>query len=282
MTKCTLILPILAAVAMAGRVTTEKMPDGTTKIRFSDEAANSLASLMPTGVVTGIAGGAGSGGLDLNYSLSPLNSGEYLYLNGQYDFECAAAMLYSAKSGQPMDAKISKTCRDGYFLRQEQLRMAGKPYDRGVPAYDPANPSNAYWEKVAGRTVSQLAPINQFKVRFAGYPRVDRNGNISIRVSFMGAADGQYADLVTTPERTPVVLDDAGFAQGMRKRVAELNTQIGELIACEAVLGYSKAVDKGPRPSSISAGDYSRYEVRFTVASMGCKDHSRQFSAAPR
>ena len=81
---------------------------------------------------------------------------------------------------------------------------------------------------------------------------------------------------------TPVVLDDAGFAQGMRKRVAELNTQIGELIACEAVLGYSKAVDKGPRPSNISAGDYSRYEVRFTVASMGCKDHSRQFSAAAR
>jgi len=48
MTKCTLILPILAAVAMAGCVTTEKMPDGTTKIRFSDEAANSLAWISTT------------------------------------------------------------------------------------------------------------------------------------------------------------------------------------------------------------------------------------------
>lgn len=42
MTKCKLILPLLAAAAMAGCVTTEQMPDGTTKIRFSDEAVSSL------------------------------------------------------------------------------------------------------------------------------------------------------------------------------------------------------------------------------------------------
>lgn len=282
MTKCKLILPLLAAVAMAGCVTTEQMPDGTTKIRFSDEAVSSLTSMMPSSVVTGIAGGAGSGGVDLNYTMNPLKNGTYLYLNGQYDYECAAALLYSAKSGKPMSAEISNTCRDNYLMQQERLRMAGKPYDRGVPAFDPANPPNAYWAKVAGRTISQLAAVNQFNVRFAGYPRVDRNGKITIRVQFMGGAPGQYASLVTTPERTTVVLDDAAFELGMRKRSTDMNTEIGQLITCDAVLGYSNAVDKGARPASISPGAYSRYEVRFTVNSLGCKDRARQFSAASR
>lgn len=68
MTKYKLILLLLATAGMAGCVTTEQMPDGTTKIRFSDEAVNSLTSMMPNALVTGVAGGAGGG----RSTLSPL------------------------------------------------------------------------------------------------------------------------------------------------------------------------------------------------------------------
>lgn len=68
----------------------------------------------------------------------------------------------------------------------------------------------------------------------------------------------------------------------MRQRAASVSNQVVDAIACDAVLAYSKTVDKGPRPSSIYASAYTRYEVLFTVASMGCKDSTRQFKTASR
>ena len=160
--------------------------------------------------------------------------------------------------------------------------MAGKPYDRGAPAYDPSNPPNEYWAKVVSRTVNQLAATDKFTARFAGYPRIESGGGITISVRLLGESQGTYAALATTPARTPVVLDDAQFELGMRQRAASAGTQVGNAIACDAVLAYSKTLDKGPRPSSIDASSYTRYEVLFTVASMGCKDATRQFKSASR
>lgn len=282
MTKYKLILLLLATAAMAGCVTTEQMPDGTTKIRFSDEAVSSLTSMMPNALVTGVAGGAGGEAVNLIPTISPLGTGEPLYLNGRFELQCASALLYSAKSGRPLDAQISNRCRSSYFLRQEQLRMAGKSYDRGAPAYDPSNPPNEYWSKVVSRTVNQLAAKDKFIARFAGYPRIESGGGITISVRLLGESQGTYAALATTPARTPVVLDDAGFELGMRQRAARVGNQVVDAIACDAVLAYSKTVDKGPRPSSIDASSYTRYEVLFTVASMGCKDSTRQFKTASR
>lgn len=72
----------------------------------------------------------------------------------------------------------------------EQLRMAGKPYDRGAPAYEPSNPPNEYWAKVVGRTVSQLAATDKFTARFAGYPRIENGGGITIAVRLLGKPKG--------------------------------------------------------------------------------------------
>lgn len=282
MTKSKLILPMLAAAAMAGCVTTEQMPDGTTKIRFSDEAVSSLTSMMPDALVTGVAGGAGRGSVNLIPTTSPLGTGELLYLNGQFDLECASALLYSAKSGRPMDKQISDSCRSSYFLRQSQLRMAGKPYDRGAPAFDPSNPPEAYWAKVVGRTVSQLAAAEQFTARFAGYPRVEKGGQITISVRLPGETHGMHASLGTTPARTPVVLDDGQFEREVRQRATRTSGQVADIIACDAVLAYNSTVDNGPRPASIATSAYTRYQVLFTVASMGCKDGTRQFRTASR
>ncbi|WP_240432677.1 hypothetical protein [Pseudomonas putida] len=160
--------------------------------------------------------------------------------------------------------------------------MAGKPYDKGAPAYDPYNPPNTYWAKIVARTTSQLEAASQFNVRFAGYPQLDRNGKITIRVQFMGVALGQYASLVTVPERTEVLLDDPQFEAALRKQSQGLNTVIPQVISCDAVLDYSKAVDKGPRPSGIPNGEYSRYEVQFVVKKMGCQDQQRHFSTVTR
>ncbi|MFK0093877.1 hypothetical protein [Pseudomonas sp. NPDC090592] len=279
MTKCRLILPVLAAAAMAGCVTTEQMPDGTTKIRFSDEAVSSLTSMMPSGLVTGVAGGAGSGGLDLIPTKSQTGSGLYLYFNGRYDFACASALLYSAKSGQDLDSNTNASCRDGYFQRQAELRLAGNPYDRAAPTYDARNPPDAYWARLKGQTIGQLAATQQFTTRFTAIPRVDSNGNITITPGFMGEGSGRHVALVTTPHRIPVVMDDAGFAAQMRSKASKLNTRSGEWTTCDAVLAYSSTVDRGRRPASIAASEYLQYEVQFTVASMSCRDGMRSYKS---
>ncbi|MFO3661009.1 hypothetical protein [Pseudomonas amygdali] len=281
------VVALACTLGLSGCMTAQKMPDGSTKIRISDDAANSLASMMPTGIMPMITGnsanGAGSGaggGMDLNPTLSQLGTGEWMYLNGRYDYECMSALLYSAKSGSPIDADTNETCRDRYFLRQQQLKRAGKSYDRGAPAYDPANPPTAYWKSVSGQTISQLAAMNQFSTRFEGLPRFDKAGRISVKVGFLGAAKGQDVRLVTVPDRTPVVMDDAAFESGMRSRSAQMNTDIGEMSACTAVLNVANAVDKGRRPARIPSSEYSRYEVQFSVATLGCKNSIHEFKSA--
>ncbi|HGM5584233.1 TPA: hypothetical protein ACKP2Y_000532 [Pseudomonas putida] len=282
MTKCKFILPVLAAVAMAGCVTTEQMPDGTTKIRFSDETVSSLTSMMPNGLVTGVAGGAGSGGLDLIPTKSPVGNGQYLYFNGQYDYTCASALLYSAKSGKELDRDVNEECRDRYFQRQLALKLAGKPYDRAAPAYDADNPPDAYWARLKGRTLARLAATQQFATRFGGLPRVDRNGNITISVGFMGVGSGQHVALTTTPQRIPVVMEDAGFAAQMRTQSAKQNTEVGDWTTCDAVLAYNSVADRGARPANIAPGDYMQYVVRFTVSSLSCKDALHGYKSASR
>lgn len=270
-------------VSLSGCLTTQEMPDGSTRIRVSDETSTSLASLMPSGVLPMVSGNSNSGvsgGMDLNPSLSTLGTGEWMYLNGRFDYECMSALLFSAKSGQQMDAETSDTCRDRYFLRQQQLKRAGKAYDRGAPAYDPANPPTAYWKTVSAQTISQLAGMSQFKTRFEGLPRFDKAGQLSVKVGFLGAAKGQDTRLVTVPDRTPVVIADAGFESGMRSRSAQMKTDVGEMSACSAVLSVVNAVDKGRRPARIPSSEYSRYEVQFQVASMGCKNSVHEFKSA--
>ncbi|MBK4987441.1 hypothetical protein [Pseudomonas sp. S36] len=282
MIKCKLILPVVVTVAMAGCVTTEQMPDGTTKIRFSDETVSSLTSMMPNGVVNGLAGGAAGGELDLIPVLNPLGNGQYLYLGGRYEYKCAAAMLYSAKSGKPLDAKVSDDCQQYYLIRQDDLKSAGKPYDRAAPAYDAVNPPRAYWQSLTARTISQLAAQNQFTTRFTGMPRFDNGRNLYITVGFLGEAKGQDYALVTTPARTPVVINDGDFEAKMRSKAAALNTRVGDMTLCDAVLIPKGAVDKGRKPANISSADYAQHEVRFTVASLSCKNSAYKFTNAAR
>lgn len=271
MIKCKLILPMLAAVAMAGCVTTEQMPDGTTKIRFSDEAVSSLTSMMPTGVVNGMAGGTGIGGLDLIPTMNH-DTGEFLYLDGRFDYECTAALLYSAKSGAPLNATINNTCRQQYLIRQQENKMAGKPYDHAAPAFSGGSADQAYWASLSGRLISQLAAQNQFKTRFASIPRYDNTGKLFITVGFLGRGKGDGYSLVTNPQRTPVAFSDPAAEAQVRSRASRLKTDLGESTRCDVVLATKRALDKGPKPAGINASDYARYEVQFTVASMSCKN----------
>ncbi|NIE78108.1 hypothetical protein F3J45_27145 [Pantoea sp. Ap-967] len=279
MTKIKLILPMLAAAAMAGCVTTERMPDGTTKVRFSDEAVSSLTSIMPSGLVTGAANGSSGGGLNLLPTKSQAGSGLYLYFDGRYDFNCASALLYSAKSGKELDKNTNDSCRDRYFLRQSELKLAGNAYDRAAPSYDVRNPPDAYWSKLKAQTVGQLASTQQFAARFTAMPRLDSQGNITMTAGFMGEGGGQHVALVTTPHRIPVVMEDAGFAAQVRSNAAKRNSEFGNWTTCDAVLVYSSTVDRGRRPANIIASEYLQYEVRFTVSSMSCKDGMHSYKS---
>ncbi|WP_256221948.1 hypothetical protein [Pseudomonas sp. NBRC 111127] len=271
MTKCKRMLPVLAAVAMAGCVTTEQMPDGTTKVRFSDETVSSLTSMMPSSLVKGMAGGAGSGALDLIPTKSLAGSGLYLYFNGRYDFACASALLYSAKTGQDLDKDTNETCRDRYFQRQAKLKRAGLPYDRAAPSYDAHNPPDAYWAQLKGQILGQLANTQQFAARFTSISSFDKNGNLTMVPGFMGDGSGRHVALVTVPARIPVVMEDPGSEARMRSQASRLNTRAGQWTTCYAVLAYDSTRDRGRRPVTVLASEYLQYEVRFKVASISCR-----------
>ncbi|MNN30140.1 hypothetical protein D3C76_994360 [compost metagenome] len=270
MIKLKPLLPIMAALTMAGCMTAERMPDGKTRIRFSDETANSLASLIPAGVVPGSAAASG-GELDLMPKKSPAGSGLYLYFNGRYDFACASALLYSAKSGRPLDESANVVCRDRYYQRQLALKQAGNPYDRAAPPYNAHNPNNEYWEKLKGQTLGQLRTTQRFATRLSAITRIERDGNHTISLGFAGDGDGVHVALVPQPIRIPVLMENADEQAKLRMLAANATTQIGEWVTCNVLLDYDRTLDRGPRPRHITSQEYRQYEVLFNVASVSCK-----------
>lgn len=270
MIKLKPLFPIMAALSMAGCMTAERMPDGKTRIRFSDETANSLASLIPAGVVPGSAA-ASAGELDLMPKKSPAGSGLYLYFNGRYDFTCASALLYSAKSGRPLEESVNVDCRDRYYQRQLALKQAGNPYDRAAPAYDAYNPNNEYWEKLKGQTLGQLATTQRFATRLSAMTRIERDGTHTLSLGFAGEGGGQHVALVPQPFRIPVVMDNADEQAKLRTRAANDRNQIGEWVTCNVLLDYDRTLDRGQRPRHIASDAYRQHEMLFNVASVSCK-----------
>lgn len=270
MTSCRYLLPMLAAVALAGCVTTEQMPDGRTKIRFSDDTVSSLTSMMPSAMVDGAAGGAGNKGeLDLIATLVS-RSGEFLYLGGRFDFECTAALFYSAKSGKPLDTTINDSCRVRYLARQQDLKADGKPYDRAAPVFDVDNPQRGYWDSLTDRVIGQLAAQKQFKTRVGVVPRYDKSGVPFVTIGFLGQGKREDYALKTTPAPAPVVFSDPAYGAQVRANAIRRNTDLGESLKCEALLEPQSAVDLGRKPPNVNTDDFSRYVVPMKITSMSC------------
>ncbi|MBF8660097.1 hypothetical protein [Pseudomonas putida] len=270
MPLCRFLLPMLTTMALAGCVTTEQMPDGRTKIRFSDDTVSSLTSMMPAAMATGIAGGAGSeGGLDLIATL-PSSSGEFLYLGGRFDAECTAALFYSAKSGKPLANKIDRSCRIRYLARQQDLKAIGKPYDRAAPVGELEGSHHPYWDSLTRRVIGQLAAQKQFKTRVGVIPRYDKAGTPFVTLGFLGQGKSEDYALRTTPAPAPVVFSDPAYGAQMRATAVRRQTDLGESIKCEAWLEPQGAVDLGRKPPSVNTSDFARYVVPMKITSMGC------------
>lgn len=275
------LLTVVCATVLSGCLTTTKMPDGSTQVRFSDDTAKSIVSAVPAGLrpsLSGSAATAGStnGNLDLIAVANPL-SGDMMYLNGRFSFECTAALLYSAKSGAPLGKNIDDSCRITDLIDQSRRRRSGLPYDHSAPAMtDPESVQLAYWASIRQQTIAQLAPMRQFHTRIGGFPRVSKTGPITMKLGFLGEVTGTYAVMYTVPRLTPLVIPDKSYER--RLRASDGGGGVGEATACDAILTFDKAVDKGP-PAQPD-GKYSRYEVLFTVASLACQSAFGPFSVA--
>lgn len=283
MTKLMIIFPMLAAAAMSGCMTTEEMPDGTTKIRFSDEAVKSMTSMMPKELIDGLAGAGGGDDLDLIPVRNRPASNELTYLGARFDYPCTAALMYSAQSGKPLDGKMSDVCRQRYLIRQHEYKQAGLPHDRSAPDFDAYNSNQAYWASLTRKIIDQLAKKQRFNTRFTGIPRAESNGRLSIAVGFVSEGkNSQNYGLGVRPSRTDVVFSDPDFEKQMRSKMAQMKTAVGDATMCEVVLSPRGAVDNGPKPASVYASDYTRYEALFNLVSMSCRNALYQFKGAAR
>lgn len=266
----------LASTALTGCLTTTKMHDGSTRIGLDTQQIFSGTPLESLGMpVANNPAASGSGVLDLVPTLSPLNGRQFLYLGGKHNLSCAAAMLYSAKSDTPLEQSVDASCRDSYLNRQQQLKRAGRDYDRNAPSAGDTLQAQAYWNSLRSATTARLGSMNQIRTRFTAMPQFNNDGAMSIRVRFLGGEPGQYAALHSVPVQTPVYLADKAFEAQQQLDRIRTNSKSASFVTCDATLNIDRAVDNGPRPRSAAASEYTRFVVQYYVDSMGCRDATK-------
>jgi hypothetical protein len=253
------------------------MPDGSTKVRITNRPVTA-----PQSADTAVYGGEVGDGSEVSLipKVSPLGTGELLYLDGRFDYECMSGLLYAAKSNVALPEALNRNCRDRYFSRQSQLRRAGKSFDSHAPAFDPGSSAagESYWSSLVTSVVTTLRNASTFAIRFEKIPTIDAKGEISVRVAFVGERLGAPIRLRSIPERVPVSIEDAKFASAMKANSAAARTDLGEMVSCSAALKFVRTADRGVRPATVPASEFSRYEVQFQVEKIGCSDSTKRYT----
>ena len=266
---------LLGLTALSACVTTQQtMPDGSTKVHIT----NKLRSTETQSILGEHAGGVGE--VSLVPKVSPLGAGQFLFLNGQFDYECMSGLLYAAKSNVRLPDDLNRNCRNRYFARQSQLRRARAPgYDKHVPeAGSNSTQREAYWASLAAQVIGGLKEAGTFAIRFGTLPTINpKGGAISVRIGFVGEPLGALITLRSIPERVVVAIDDAAFANSMRANSVAGKTDIGEMVSCSAKLNFVRTADLGVRPAGVSAREFSRYQVQFKVVQIGCSDSTKHY-----
>lgn len=266
------VLLASAALVLAGCVTTQTMPDGSTKVRITNKPTSNAESTQGNG----LPGSAVSGGItDGNgvVSLIPVDSpnkprGAYpVFLGGRFTYECMTELLYAAKNGTEVHKQRGADCRQEYLIRQKELKRAGKPYDTKAPVFglNPAS-DNAYWQALVDETLTTLRGAKQFQIRFAKIAKISPSGQITVRPSFGNDSTNNYVMLRTVPADVPVLLDDVTFANKISTNPDNRKNGFGDWITCTGAVNFLGTVDHK------TGNNYGRYEVQFNAVQMGCKE----------
>jgi len=264
------LLLAAASALLGGCITTQKMPDGSTKVRITNapsvtgSGSGPLGGLLPGATETsqGLVGVDGVVGADGVVSLipktNPLPNGPLMYLNGQFAYSCMSELLYAAKSGaNRLRERVDSICRTRYLVRQSELKRAGKPYDTSAPRATSAEAA-AYWQSLVERNIAALRGANRFAVRVKQIAHINKTtGMLSVRPGLAGRVDGDPVNMVTVPADVPVVADDAEL-------VNHLKTRGGGFIICGAIWEFLRIVDH----NTGNAG--GRFEMQFKAAQMEC------------
>ena len=260
------LLLTAASALLGGCITTQTMPDGSTKVRITNDpsviASSPLGRLLPGSTETSQGVVGADGVVSLIPTKHPLPDRGMLYLNGQFTYTCMTELMYAAKSGaNRLRERPDEGCRQEYLIRQGELKRAGKPYDTSAPAFGSNTATEAaYWQSLVERNIAALRGANRFAIRFANIANVSKTGAISVRPGFGEAQTNDYVKMLPVPVEVPVVLDDAAFAYRLR------STGFSDGIACDATWEFLRTVDHN------TGYNYGRFEVQFKTVQMGCRE----------
>ncbi|ARR15277.1 hypothetical protein [Xanthomonas citri] len=201
------------------------------------------------------------------------------YLDSRFDYACAVRLLYSAKTGQAMDAQSRDDCRNHYLLDQAKLKQAGRPYDRAAPAFhttENVGQQTRYWESLADSTIAALRSAEKFGTEFQSFAYVDPSTgrlNITPMLPTDGASD---ASITLLPKQLPISLDDPAAEARLKTEAVPDGgrfRQAGQ-VRCTLSLEHHQSRDNGPwkaERATVRHSEYVRYEVQMTVAATGCR-----------
>lgn len=254
---------------LAGCVTTETLPDGSTKVRITNNP-NAATGAVSSNITPGANNITDANGV---VSLIPVDSpnkprGDYpLYIGGRFTYECMIELLYAAKSGNSVQKTRNESCRQEYLIRQKELKQAGKPYDSKAPIFG-VNPTAdaAYWQLLVDETLTILRGAKQFQIRFAKMIKVSNTGQLTVRPSVGDDVNNNYVVLRTVPANVPVILDNTAFSNKISNNLNYRKTGFGEWISCTATIDFMNTIDHQ------TGYNYGRYEVQFHTSQMGCKE----------
>jgi len=270
-TTGTLLVAVTSAL-LGGCITTQTMPDGSTKVRITANPAGifgrSQEQPLPGTTETSQNLIGEDGVVSLIPTNHPLPGGEMLYLNGQFTYACMTELMYAAKSGASrLRERPDNACRQDYLIRQNELRRAGKPHDTAAPAFGSNTAAEAaYWQSLVERNIAILRGANRFSLRFGKIAIISKTGEISVKPAFAEAINNDYVRMLSVPADVPVVLDDPEFARRISSDPDNRRTGVGDWIACDATWEFLRTVDHN------TGYNYGRFEVQFKTVQMGCRE----------
>ena len=254
MKRITILLMFTAAIT--GCMTTQTMPDGSTRVSINAPEMGQLGLNKSTqSVVDG----------DGNVSLVPTAQGannEPLYLAGQFNYTCAKYLVYRAQSNSVPKSLADDSCRIDYYARQEWLKRQGKSHDQSaIGLVTRPNDQKIHWGLKRDSVLNEISKATAVSFQFKGLATVGKDGKISIKPAF-GADSAQDDFRLQLPASVPAIIENPADARKVADNLASRRTSIGEPLVCTGVARFVKAED--------TSQQYGRYLAVYDVTSMGC------------
>ncbi|EKN4699705.1 hypothetical protein JE939_002877 [Yersinia ruckeri] len=286
------VLTGFLALLLSACVTSQKQPDGSTKVRITNNpevvaetpVGKYLSSVFGSG--DNVAASKAVADNSLTSEDLPNQKGNERYLNRKLTYGCLSYMLFTAKSdSHNINAEMNDKCRSRYNSDQHSLKLAGLPYDEKVELMsgEYSNKNTVYWDDLSHNVITTLKNNNDFTLSYSIQPAFKLRetspmaySEVRVNVYPRSANGTEYGiEVIPSPLAMTFKTDkDHQLFLSDVKRVNAMSVSglakigLGLPINCDVKLSYLDTKDNGA--STNSKSDTHRFVTRLKAASQIC------------